>query len=161
MGIFESNEKTVRDEIMKFKLLIDEDLEEEIIVIANKQTELTAQIEDLVNNYSKTFNVIGYREDEMRKLSFEDIECITILDRKVIAIDTSGQQYRINERLRDLESVLPDYFMRINKSNIANEHRILKFETLIGGGVDAIFKCGYKDYVSRRCFKDIKRRYGS
>ena len=68
MGIFESNEKTVRDEIMKFKLLIDEDLEEEIIVIANKQTELTEQIEDLVNNYSKTFNVIGYREDEMRKL---------------------------------------------------------------------------------------------
>ena len=51
--------------------------------------------------------------------------------------------------------------MRINKSNIANEHRILKFETLIGGGVDAIFKCGYKDYVSRRCFKDIKRRYES
>ena len=48
MGIFESNEKTVRDEIMKFKLLIDEDLEEEIIVIANKQTELTAQIEDLL-----------------------------------------------------------------------------------------------------------------
>ena len=84
MGIFESNEKTVRDEIMKFKLLIDEDLEEEIIVIANKQTELTEQIKDLVNNYSKTFNVIGYREDEMRKLSFQDIECITILDRKVI-----------------------------------------------------------------------------
>ena len=99
MGIFESNEKTVRDEIMKFKLLIDEDLEEEIIVIANKQTELIEQIEDLVNNYSKTFNVIGYREDEMRKLSFQDIECITILDRKVIAIDTSGQHYRINERL--------------------------------------------------------------
>ena len=161
MGIFESNEKTVRDEIMKFKLLIDEDLEEEIIVIANKQTELTEQIKDLVNNYSKTFNIIGYREDEMRKLSFQEIECITILDRKVIAIDTSGQHYRINERLRDLESVLPNYFMRINKSNIANEHRILKFETLIGVGVDDIFKCGYKDYVSRRCLKDIKRRYGA
>ena len=53
MGIFESNEKTVRDEIMKFKLLIDEDLEEEIIVIANKQTELTAQIENLVNKYKQ------------------------------------------------------------------------------------------------------------
>ena len=57
MGIFESNEKTVRDEIMKFKLLIDEDLEEEIIVIANKQTELTEQIEDLVNNYSKNLEI--------------------------------------------------------------------------------------------------------
>ena len=125
MGIFESNEKTVRDEIMKFKLLIDEDLEEEIIVIANKQTELTEQIEDLVNNYSKTFYVIGYREDEMRKLSFQDIECITILDRKVIAIDTSGVHYRINERLRDLERVLPDYFTRINKSNI----RSIKFSS--------------------------------
>ena len=28
------------------------------------------------------------------------------------------------------------------------------------GGVDAHFRCGYVEYVSRRCFADIKRRMG-
>ena len=144
---------------MKFKLIIDKDVEEEIIVIASKETELTKQIENLVSHYSHNYILIGYRDDEMRKLSFEEIECITILDRKVIAIDNLGNHYRIVERLRDLENVLPPYFMRINKSTIANEKYIVKFNTLLGGGVDAIFHCGYKDYVSRRCFAEIKRRY--
>jgi DNA-binding LytR/AlgR family response regulator len=102
---------------------------------------------------------MGYRDDEMRKLTFGEIECITIIDRKVMAIDTEGVQYRIQDRLRDLEAVLPSYFIRINKSALANEHRILRFHTAISGGVDAIFQCGYREYVSRRCFADIRRRY--
>jgi DNA-binding LytR/AlgR family response regulator len=102
---------------------------------------------------------MGYRDDEMRKLAFGEIECITILDRKVIAIDTKGSQYRIQDRLRDLEEVLPSYFIRINKSTLANEHRILRFDAVFSGGVDAIFQCGYREYVSRRCFAEIKRRY--
>jgi hypothetical protein len=62
-------------------------------------------------------------------------------------------------RLRDLESSLPAYFIRINKSSLANENRILRFEAVFNGGVDAVFRCGYKEYVSRRCFAEIKRRY--
>ena len=97
----------------------------------------------------------------MRKLAFQDIECITVLDRKVIAIDTRGSRYRIQERLRDLEAVLPSYFIRINKSALANEHRILRFDAAFSGGVDAVFQCGYREYVSRRCFAEIRRRYES
>ena len=95
----------------------------------------------------------------MRKLSFPEIECITVLDRKVVAIDTSGNHYRIQERLRDLEEILPSYFIRINKSAIANEHRIARFDAVFSGGVDAVFRCGYREYVSRRCFAEIRRRY--
>ena len=95
----------------------------------------------------------------MRKLPFSEIECITVLDRKVMAIDTDGRRYRVQDRLRDLETVLPGYFIRINKSTIANEHRILRFDAGLGGGVDAVFRSGYRDYVSRRCFAEIRRRY--
>ena len=144
---------------MKLKLVIDEELDDEIIVITNKKTKLTKQIEELVSDYNNPYTIIGYKDDEIRKLSFDEIECITIYDRKVMAIDSLQNHYRLQERLRDLESILPPYFIRINKSTIANEKKILRFKTLIGGGVDAIFKCGYKDYVSRRCFKEIKRRY--
>ena len=144
---------------MKYKLIIDKEAEEEIIVIAHAPSSLTQQIENLVCSFSGTDCIMGHREDEMRKLAFQEIECITILDRKVIAIDVQGRHYRIQDRLRDLEAVLPSYFIRINKSALANEHRIARFDAVFSGGVDAVFQCGYREYVSRRCFAEIKRRY--
>ena len=144
---------------MKYKLIIDKNVEEEIIAVVHAPSSLTEQIENLVCNYSGMDMIMGYREDEMRKLSFGEIECITIIDRKVIAIDTKGNHYRIPDRLRELEDILPSYFIRINKSALANEHRILRFEAAFSGGVDAVFQCGYRDYVSRRCFAEIRRRY--
>ena len=144
---------------MKYKLILDKDAEEEIIAIVHTPSSLTEQIENLVCTYSGIDYIMAYRDDEMRRLPFQEIECITVLDRKMIAIDTTGNQYRIQDRLRDLESILPSYFIRINKSTLANEHRILRFQAAFSGGVDAIFRCGYRDYVSRRCFAEIKRRY--
>ena len=144
---------------MKYKLIIDKHVEEEVIAIVHAPSSLTQQIENLVRSYSGPDSIIGYRDDEMRKLVFGEIECITILDRKVIAIDTCGNQYRIQDRLRDLEAVLPSYFICINKSSLANEHRIARFDAVFSGGVDAVFQCGYREYVSRRCFAEIRRRY--
>ena len=144
---------------MKYKLIIDKDAPEEITVVAHAPSPLTQQIEDLVLNYSGTGCIMGYRDDEMRRLSMDEIECITILERRVIAIDREGNRYTLKERLRDLESVLPSYFIRINKSALANEHRILRFDAVFSGGVDAVFQCGYREYVSRRCFSEIRRRY--
>ena len=144
---------------MKYRLIIDKEAEEEIVAIVHAPSSLTQQIEDLVCGYSGTDSLLGYREDEMRRLAFQDIECITVLDRKVVAIDAHGTHYRLQDRLRDLEAVLPSYFIRINKSTLANEHRIVRFNAVFSGGVDAVFRCGHRDYVSRRCFADIRRRY--
>ncbi len=144
---------------MKYKLIIDKNAEEEIIAIVHAPSSLTQQIENLVCCFSGVDSIMGYRDDEMRKLTFDEIECVTVLDRKVIAIDTDGNRYRVQERLRDLENILPSYFIRINKSTLANEHRILRFDAAFSGGVDAVFQCGYRDYVSRRCFVEIRRRY--
>ena len=144
---------------MKYRLIIDKNAEEEIIVVAHTPSSLTQQIEDLVCGYSGPDSIMGYRDDEMRKLAFSEIECVTILNRKVIAIDGSGYQFTLRDRLRDLEEILPTYFIRINKSTLANEHRILRFDAAFSGGVDAVFHCGYREYVSRRCFAEIRRRY--
>ena len=144
---------------MRYKLIIDKDAEEEVIAIVHSPSSLTHQIENLVCSYSGADSVLGYRDDEIRKLAFYEIECITVLDRKVIAIDCTGSQYRIQDRLRDLEDILPSYFIRINKSTLANEQRILRFDAAFSGGVDAVFVCGYREYVSRRCFAEIRRRY--
>ena len=144
---------------MKYELIIDRDAQESVIVTARAPSALTQKIEDLVRNYAGTDSILGFREDELRRLQFSDIECITILDRKVMAIDREGKEYRIQERLRDLEQLLPSYFIRINKSTLANEHRIARFDAGFSGSVDAVFHCGYREYVSRRCFAQIRRRY--
>ena len=144
---------------MKYKLIIDKNVEEEIIAIVHAPSSLTQEIENLVCSFSGADSIIGYRDDEMRKLTFGEIECITILDRKVIAIDANGNHLLLKGRLRDLEDILPSYFIRINKSTLANEHCIARFDAAFSGGVDAVFRCGYREYVSRRCFAEIRRRY--
>ena len=144
---------------MKYKLIIDENAEEEIIAIVRAPSALTDKIESLVRSSGEKAALVGYREDEMRRLDFQEIECISVIDRRVIAIDSRGEQYRLHERLKELEEVLPESFVRINKSAIANTQRIERFDTVFSGGVDAVFRCGWRDYVSRRCFGEIRRRF--
>lgn len=144
---------------MKYKLIIDKDADEEIIAKVHAPSSLTEQIENLVCSFSGAESIMGYNDDDMKKLLFSEIECITVIDKKVIAIDTNGKRFLLKERLRDLENILPSYFIRINKSTLANEHRIERFDAVFNGGVDAVFQCGHRDYVSRRCFSQIRRRY--
>ena len=144
---------------MKYRLIIDKAAEEEVVVTVHAPSSLTEQIENLVLGFSGADGILGYRDEEMRRLAFSEIECITVLARKVTLIDAEGNRYRVQERLRDLEAILPSYFIRINKSSIANEHRIARFAAAFSGGVDAVFRCGYREYVSRRCFAEIRRRY--
>ena len=144
---------------MKFKLIIDTEKDEEIVATVHHPSALTEQLETLIRSYTGTDSVIGYREDEWRRIPFSQIECITVLDGKVYAIDSRNQQYRLKQRLYELEEMLPGYFIRINKSTLANEKQLERFAVTYSGAVDAIFKCGYREYVSRRCLSQIKRRF--
>ena len=144
---------------MKFRLIIDEHIDEEIVATVHHRSSLIDQIEDLVRKYSGNDQIVVYGEDELAMLSFEKIECITVENGKTIAIDHLGKRYRLKQRLYEVEAVLPSSFIRINKSALANEHRIVRFDAVFSGGVDAVFQCGYREYVSRRCFSEIRRRY--
>lgn len=144
---------------MKIEIIIDETKEESVVITAHKQTELIDRIQALVMQYSDADRLLAYFDDDMVLLSFTDIECITILDGKTYAIDKSGKQFRLKLRLYEIETMMPPGFIRINKSTLANEKRIARFAASFSGAVDAVFKCGYREYVSRRCFAEIKRRY--
>lgn len=144
---------------MKFKLIIDKDCEEEIVAKVRSANDLTRKIEDLVLSYVGENELQVQGDYELLTLDFSDIECVTVVDRKLYVIDGKNNKYRTGGTLTELEERLPSYFIRINKSSLANERKISCFKTSFSGGVDAIFKCGYKDYVSRRCFAEIKRRY--
>ena len=142
---------------MKFKLIIDQEKDEEVIVTAKERSALIDEIEALISKH--TDRIPGYIDDNIKMLSVSEIECITVLDGKTYAIDSKNRQYRLKGRLYELEAALPSSFIRINKSALANEKALDRFAVTYTGAVDAVFKCGYREYVSRRCFAQIKRRF--
>lgn len=144
---------------MKFKLILNRDAEEEVVVTARRRSDLTDRLEALVSEYNGTDRLTAYREDEVVLLPVADIECITVLGGKTYAIDGENRQLRLKQRLYELEAQLPASFIRINKSTLANEHKLVRFTAAFNGAVDAVFRCGYREYVSRRCFAEIKRRF--
>ena len=144
---------------MQFKLIIDQEKDEEVVITAHKRNTLIDEIEALISKH--TDRIPGYTEDDIKMLSVSEIECITVLDGKTYAIDIRNCRYRLKQRLYELEQQLPASFIRINKSSLANETYLDRFAVTIAGSVDAVFKCGYREYVSRRCFAQIKRRLES
>ncbi len=142
---------------MKFKLIIDRDKDEEIVATVKSRTPLIDEIETLISKH--TDRIPGYTEDDIKMLSASEIQCVTVLDSKTYAIDSNNNRYRLKTRLYELEQQLPPSFIRINKSTLANETHIDRFSVTYAGSVDAVFKCGYREYVSRRCFAQIKRRF--
>ncbi len=143
---------------MKFKLIIDSETDEEVVATVHRRTALIDEIEALILKHAGTDRILAYTEDDIKMLPFSEIECITVLDGKTYAIDSRNRRYRLKQRLYELEAVLPSSFIRINKSALANESRLDRFSVTYAGSVDAVFKCGYTEYVSRRCFAQIKRR---
>lgn len=144
---------------MKFRLIIDKNCEEEIVATVKKESDLTQKIETLIMEYNGTDKIIAFGENDTVFLSFDEIECITVSDNKTYAITCKGEQLKLRPRLYELESIVPSSFIKINKSTIANRLHLQKFTPTFSGGIDAVFKSGYREYVSRRCFAEIKRRF--
>ena len=87
------------------------------------------------------------------------VSCRRTLAADCPACTRSGERCRLKLRLYELEAMLPASFIRINKSALANEAHLERFTASFNGAVDAVFRSGYREYVSRRCFAEIKRRY--
>ncbi len=143
---------------MRFKLIIDKNKAEEVVVTAHARTDLVDELEALVMHHGGTDPIPVYTEDTLKMLPVSQIECITVLEGKTWAVASDGKRYRLKQRLYEMEAILPPSFIRINKSALANEARLDRFAVTYSGGVDAVFQSGYTEYVSRRCFAQIKRR---
>ena len=141
---------------MKFRLIIDPKKDEEVVATVHARTALIDKLEALL--LESADRIPGYAEDDIKLLSVSQIECVTVLNGKTYAVDAQNRHYRLKQRLCELQTLLPASFIRINKSALANENALDRFTVTVAGSVDAVFKCGYTEYVSRRCFAQIKRR---
>lgn len=144
---------------MRFRLLIDPDKPEEVVATVHARSGLTDQLEELVLAHSGADRIAAYEENALVLLPISDIACIRVLNGKTYAVDKNNRTFRLKLRLYELEQQLPGYFVRINKSALANERQLERFAVTYSGAVDAVFKCGFREYVSRRCFSQLRRRF--
>lgn len=142
---------------MKFKLLVNPDTDEAVQASVHKRSNFTEKLEQLVMAYNGADSITAYADGEMKLIGFNELECVTVLDGKSFAIDTHGRRYKIRYKLYEAAKLLPSSFIKINKSTIANKKQIDCFKAAFSGSVNVIFKSGYTDYVSRRCFAEIKK----
>ena len=141
---------------MKLEIITDENCEEKIVIYQNSKNPVTDKIKQLIE---ETEEIIGFKEKEILKLNPYDIYCITVIDNKVCAV-CENETYQLKERLYTLEEKLPQVFVKINQSCIANIEKIGRFDASISGTLKLTFKNGWTDYVSRRQLKSIKERLG-
>ena len=142
---------------MKCEIIIDSALEEKIVIYAKENSVLIEDIKQMVEKSS--IGLVGYNEKEMVTLNPLDIYCVTIIDNRVFAI-CENEKLQLKERLYSLEERLPETFIKINKSTLANIQKIERFDASISGTLKILFKNGYVAYVSRRQLITIKERLG-
>lgn len=156
-GLLRSNNNLNGDDQMKLKIFIDPEKDEEILIFAHKKSPLTDAIEQLVSENG--VDIIGHNGTESVKLSLNEICCFSVIGEKVFACTLSGD-FRIKLRLFQLEERLPDSFVKINQSCIANIRMIERFDSSLSGSLLVKFRNGSSDYVSRRRMKKVKERFG-
>ena len=71
---------------------------------------------------------------------------------------TEKRQYRLRERLYELEEILDsDSFVRISNSEIVNVKKIIRLDTSITGTIRMYMKGDTQTFVSRRYVSRIKK----
>ena len=142
---------------MKFRLIIDENREEEIVVYAKKESAFTEELEAFVK--SNTAEILGYSGGNIVKLSPAEVYAFAVENGKVFA-HTASEKYTVPKRLYQIEEITSELFVKINQSCIVNVAQIERFEPTFGGSLMVVMKNGYRDYVSRRQMKNVKERIG-
>ena len=142
---------------MKFRLIIDENCDEEVVVYAKKESALTKELEALVKN--STAEILCYSGKNIIKLSPSEVYAFAVEDGKVFA-HTANEKLLVQKRLYRIEEIAGERFVKINQSCIVNVALIERFEPTFGGSLMVVMKNGYRDYVSRRQMKAVKERIG-
>ena len=149
--------KSNRSDSMRLKIIINQGEEDEIVIRAREKTPLIEAIEKLVSE--SEVDIIGYSDKEAVKLDVSAICRFSVDNGKVVAYTLSGR-YKVRQRLFQLEEKLPDSFIKINQSCLANIRMIERFDASFSGSLLVKFKDGSSDYVSRRQMKSVKERIG-
>lgn len=143
---------------MKLKLFIaPEEKEKYLAIHAPKFDEDIQQIISHIENLDKLTQIYGKLDNEIYVLEVKTITSFRTHKNQVIALK-DGQQFKLKDRLYELEMKLPTSFIRISKSEIVNIEMIEKLLLEPNGLIRMYLKNEDYTYSSRRYLKSIKER---
>jgi len=143
---------------MKYRIIIDENREEEVLIYAKSHNSVVEKLEEILKEEST--EIYGYGHDgTIAVLAASDILCVTVEDGRVVAFTDKGS-FRLRKRLYQIEEILREQFVKINQSCIVRITAIECFETSFAGSLKVKLKNGFTDYVSRRQMRAVKERLG-
>ncbi|RIL72055.1 DNA-binding response regulator [Staphylococcus devriesei] len=143
---------------MKLKLFIaPEEKEKYLAIHAPQFDEEVQQIISQVENLDKLTQIYGKLDNEIYVLEVKTITSFRTHKNQVIALK-DGQQFKLKDRLYELEAKLPTSFIRISKSEIVNIKMIEKLLLEPNGLIRMYLKNEDYTYSSRRFLKSIKER---
>ena len=140
---------------MKFKLNIDKNKEELVEATLHRKGDFSYKLEEMVLGYSGEDSITAYTEDDIKVLKFSEIECVTVDGSKTYAVDVLGKRYRLKMRLYEISEILPSYFIRINKSSLANK----KTNRKVLGGILRFGRRCFQERLQGLCFEKMLCRY--
>ena len=102
-------------------------------------------------------NITAYDDNEPGMVRHNDIIRIFTQNKNVYLL-TENRQYRLRERLYELEEILDsEQFVRISNSEIVNVRKIIKMDTSLTGTIQMYMKGNTQTFVSRRYVSKIKK----
>lgn len=92
-------------------------------------------------------------------IRFDEIVDFSASNNYIFLTDTSGKDYLVDSNLADLESKLPEEFIRVHKSTIINSELIGEVKKLANGRYDLVMKCEKERIIS--CSKNYNEKIKS
>ena len=146
---------------MNFKLRteLSEDCENEVVIrgriMDEEMLSLQKALTDILGKRAEISVFLGASEYflPLSKILFFET------DGEKTSVHTAEGMYHTDKRLRYLEGVLPNYFLRVSKSCILNVNQISSIsKNITGASAVTFFSCDKKAYVSRSCYKLLRER---
>ncbi len=150
-----SKEQEIQTELMKIKIVIDEGLQEEEIVIRCKSLS-----EDVISIQKRITDAVNSRMQ--LEVTRGDKEYFIVIDEIIffetdtngVVVHTASQIYETKYRLYELENLLPSNFVRVSKSTILNASKVRAIHKNITGASEVEFAGSSKKvFVSRNYLK--------
>ncbi|MGM9967445.1 LytTR family transcriptional regulator [Rummeliibacillus sp. TYF005] len=144
---------------MKIQLNFDEQYQEvEVHIHANK---LDDEVQKIINQLkTPSQNMIdGYINQEICMLKASEIYTIYVEKGKVF-LQTDEEEYQSKKKLYEIEEIFQKQFSRVNKSTLVNIDHIRSFQMDLVGTTLLILDNGTSVHVSRKYFKELKKKLG-
>ena len=139
--------------------LVGENEPEETVVYCRK---ITSEVEELSRRLNQAHKAVPLptfcKGEEQYYFTLSEILFFETEGEKVYA-HTEKDSYETKQRLYELEAILPNYFVRISRSTIANTLHILSIQHGLTRVGHVSFRGSYKEvYVSRMYSSILKEK---